>query len=70
MRSCKVITIFVGASNMKHICPECHGNGYIAVDINDNGTGAVYDDCPCCHGLGEINEELMEAHQTQRKLGE
>ena len=55
---------------MKHICPECHGNGYIAVDVNDNGTGAVYDDCPCCHGLGEINEELMEAHQTQRKLGE
>jgi hypothetical protein len=55
---------------MNVICDQCHGNGYIAVDVNDNGTGVVYDDCPRCHCQGEINEEGMEAHQAQRELGE
>ena len=42
------------ARHLKHVCPECHGNGYVAVDVNDAGTGPVYEDCHTCDSQGEI----------------
>ena len=55
---------------MKMICKTCGGNGYVAVDVRDDGKGAVYGDCPTCHCEGEGEDGLMEAHQAQRELGE
>tara|TARA_R110000744_G_C19089105_1_gene532180 strand:- start:478 stop:639 length:162 start_codon:yes stop_codon:yes gene_type:complete len=51
------------------ICDECHGNGYIAVDVKDDGSGAFYEDCPRCHSQGDFNEEVMEDLEAQRELG-
>lgn len=56
----------------------CGGNGYVVIRyrvtndmyMSDNGNGAVYGDCPKCHCEGELEDGLMEAHQTQRELGE
>jgi hypothetical protein len=42
------------AQQLKHVCPECHGNGYVAVDVNDAGTGPVYEDCHTCDNQGEL----------------
>jgi RecJ-like exonuclease len=36
------------------ICDQCHGNGYISVDVK------VYEDCPKCHCEGELEDVLME----------
>jgi|TARA_R110000744_G_scaffold14317_1_gene40736 RecJ-like exonuclease len=49
---------------MKSICPECHGNGYVTVAEDE------YDECPKCSSQGEIDEEVVEARETQRELGE
>ena len=38
------------------ICPVCHGNGYIAVDVNDAGDGPAYDDCWVCNSEGEFKK--------------
>tara|TARA_R110000737_G_scaffold135194_1_gene166345 strand:- start:64 stop:225 length:162 start_codon:yes stop_codon:yes gene_type:complete len=51
------------------ICNECHGDGYIPIDVSDSGTGSVYDDCPSCNSQGEINEESMEACEAKEELG-
>tara|TARA_R110001583_G_scaffold5826_3_gene30824 strand:+ start:302 stop:469 length:168 start_codon:yes stop_codon:yes gene_type:complete len=55
---------------MRRVCDLCHGNGYVAIDVADNGKGPVYGDCPKCHCEGELEDGLMEAHQAQRELGE
>ena len=55
---------------MRRICDRCYGNGYVAIDVADYGNGTVYDDCPKCHCEGELEDGLMETHQTQRELGE
>jgi DnaJ-class molecular chaperone len=55
---------------MKYICQECGGNGYISIDVSDDGLRAIYDDCPKCNSQGEIDEEVMAARETQRELGE
>ena len=51
------------------ICDECHGDGYISVDVSDSGTGAVYDDCLRCNSQGEIDEKSMETCEAKEELG-
>ena len=41
-------------TNRMKICDQCHGNGYISVDVK------VYEDCPKCHCEGELEDVLME----------
>ena len=50
-------------------CRECHGNGYVAVDVADSGRGAVYSDCLNCDGRGDALDVTQDHPQAKRIEG-